>query len=225
MIAACYGPTELVTQITTDVGCDTVRSRGIAIRTAGGTDGLATAEPATESTRCEARNNVGDLGTLTFIPSGDTDEIAVEVLIGVDRPTKECRPPLDVRGCIVARRRLSFVRHQSLRVRIDLNRSCVGVLCAADQTCDRSGCVSAIVPGCPDGDCTVGTTNSPDSGGAETGPGPTGIDGAVLDGSLPTDGAIPDKPPVPCGPDFCESDMICCCEQCRRGITCPGFCP
>lgn len=90
----------------------------------------------------------GQVGTITVVPAnGDEAPVYVRVVMGIGRDPDGCR--LDAtqkEGCIVARRKLSFLSGQSLAVPIRLHLACNGVLCTADSTCNSLGsCVSSSV--------------------------------------------------------------------------------
>ncbi|MBX3200671.1 MAG: hypothetical protein KF894_21215 [Labilithrix sp.] len=216
VVWACYGPTELVVTLSTDVDCATVQVNGVSIRTAASADELALAPLATESNACEGRVGGGaDLGSIVLIPGG-ADDVVVQVALGVDRPTSECEPPDRIDGCIIARRRVGYVRHRSLRVPIELDRACLGTRCAANETCVRGACTSATVDTCSGDDCAL-------EGDASARP-PLPLDGSLRDALAPDgDGkpAPPDAglrdagalcPPRPEPPDCggCPAGQECC---------------
>jgi alpha-tubulin suppressor-like RCC1 family protein len=58
----------------------------------------------------------------------------------------ECTDDGELKGCIIARRKLGFVPHTHLKVPVVLYLACEGVKCAADTTCSYLGqCVPAQV--------------------------------------------------------------------------------
>ena len=195
---ACYGPTELVVSVSTNVDCAAVQTNGLSIRTAASEGQLLDAPAATESNACELGPRGADLGTLVLVPSGVADDVVLQVVLGVDRPTSECQPPSRIEGCIVARRRVGYVHHRSLRVPIVLNRACLGVQCGEGETCERGACVSAAVQTCAGGDCELEADGSA--------PLPL-TDGAPLD-----DVAPPTDTPVEAGlnPHDASTDASCC---------------
>ena len=88
----------------------------------------------------------GHLGEMVFTPRASKDESwTFRVVLGVGRDPAQCTDS-DSKGCIVARRKLSFVPHTRLRVPVVLWLACKGVVCPEDETCDHVGkCVSASV--------------------------------------------------------------------------------
>lgn len=230
LVAACYRPTEVLTEYSTDVACEVVGRHGLEIRTARAAPLLQGTPAIATSQTCKGGAMGNDLGTLVLIPSGEGDDVVLEVVLGVDRPAEACHPPADVAGCIVARRRLSYVAHRTLRVPIPLERQCLGVPCREDQTCDRAVCVSALVQSC-DGDvCEIasrsGTGTGGGGGGGGDGGGPGILDaGATEGGPTPsTDGGPPtglECMGMPCGPG-----EICCKPcGCWGDRVCPNVCP
>ncbi len=218
---ACYAPTELVVAVDTDLGCDAVRKDGMVVRTARDPALLPDADVRTTSASCEPRGDRGDMGTLVLVPNGGADEVAIEIVLGVDVPSTTCRPPDQVTGCIVARRRLSFVRHRSLRVPITLDRSCVGIACSVDQTCERGRCTRAEIGACPDDTCAA-APGPPD----RDSPGSAGDAGARSDGGSEIDGGrvtrvdsgicqAPPPQPTECN---CQPNQECCISS--GGVRC-----
>lgn len=124
----------------------------------------------------------GSLGDLVITPREHNDEpLWVRVAMGVGRDASTCSDA-DPRGCIVAKRKLSFVPHTSLRLPVVLHLACAGVVCLADTTCNYLGkCTSAEVDpvacaeaqgcGLPGDETVTGTVPlAPvDAGPAETG--------------------------------------------------------
>src|SRR5260221_10420789 len=104
--AGCRTATQITVTVATDFGCANLTGVTIAI----GHPGEIVGKKPTTSTRvCVG----GRVGSLVVVPSGGrTDEVAIEILAGVKKPVEECTPP-DYQGCIVARRSLHFVAHES----------------------------------------------------------------------------------------------------------------
>jgi hypothetical protein len=228
-VCACYAPTEIDVTISTDVVCSVVRTNAVAIRTAANTSQLDTTAPVAESTTCT--DGAGDLGSVTVVPSkGPDDVVVMEVLLGVTRATKDCHPPLDIDGCIVARRRLGFVKHTALKLPISLDHTCIGVRCKEDETCDRAVCVSANVAECPESVCSVGSSSSSGGGGGSSGT-------PVPDGATPAPDATPpvvdaNTPDVAEAGDDASKKAFCAkdCKsydtmaECQAGCTEPTSC-
>ncbi|MCW5833842.1 MAG: hypothetical protein KIS78_15670 [Labilithrix sp.] len=216
-------------RFSTDVDCATVTTNGVSIRLAASAEELALAQVVTESNACGEPGPRGfDLGSIVLIP-GASDDVVLEVALGVERPTSECRPPDRVDGCIVARRRVGYVRHRSLRVPIVLARACLGTRCADDETCVGGTCVSAVLDRCSGDDCALERDASAPP------PPPLPLDGAVRDATsdgkplLPDGGRLdagpcPERPPPPdCG--GCPPGQECCFAP--AGVACvpSGACP
>ncbi len=190
-VASCREPTQITLVITTDAQCpaeapegptllDTFIASGVTLR-----NSELVAANVTE--QCEPKSGDNLVGTLVLIP-GQKDESSVSVVIigGVDAHTAdtagaplrqsadECRALLEAdqsiegKACIVARRRLGFIEHKSLRLPVKLDKRCIGVQCGEDQTCFAGSCVSSEV------------VCDPDSGVCEE---PTGQGGAGAGGA------------------------------------------
>lgn len=191
----CYGATEIQVEVTTNVSCLPGATLTTQIFTgATGTIDFGTA-PAAETDRCVPEEP--RVGTLSVVPTGARDDrFDIEVVGAVGLQISECRsimmgaapdpapaPALGVprtAGCIVVRRRVSFRPHKSLPLPILLDRSCIGVPCGADQTCDLGICVATSQcdeTGCPRErasapgmDASTAAESSPDA--ADSGPPP-----------------------------------------------------
>jgi hypothetical protein len=209
----CYGATEVQVQVTTNVSC----SPGTALTTqiftgATGTSDFGTA-PAAETDRCEP--NEPRVGTLTVVPSAARDDrFDLEVVGAVGVQPANCRAIMlaaasaasggvpKTTGCIVARRRVSFRPHKSLPLPILLDRSCIGVACGVDQTCDVGVCVAtsqcddtgcprervAAPPPPPDADASMAMDGGSDAAAAADAT--DAMD--ATDATVPSCGAIPE---------------------------------
>lgn len=172
----CYGATAIQVQVTTTVSCATGASLTTQIFTgATGTTDFGTA-PAAETDRCVASEP--RVGTLSVVPSGARDDqFDLEVVGAVGVPIADCRPIMSggapaatsgvtkTKGCIVARRRVSFRPHKSLTVPVLLSDRCIDVPCGVDQTCDLGICAPTSLcdeTGCPRERADVGA--APDAG-------------------------------------------------------------
>lgn len=172
----CYGATEIAVLVTTTADCGRMDTQLYTGAT--GTKDFGTA-PAAETMQCDVRSAAGagavsTVGTLSIVPSGTReDHFDLEVIGGVGVAPADCHaiaaagrsasgasggPPMasaptKTTGCIVARRRISFRPHQSLRIPIVLSASCIDVPCGFDETCDLGVCTPTDLcdpaSGCP----------------------------------------------------------------------------
>ncbi len=146
---ACREPTQITVRVSTDVPCTDLRG---TVVTAGVLGALAGAGARGETDRCDPET--GRLGTLVVVPSGGRDEqVAVEVVAGFGRDVADCEGSYGP-GCIVARRALRFLPHQSLTLPVTLRAACAGIACLSTETCRNGGCVDAHVDAkaCADAD-------------------------------------------------------------------------
>ena len=136
---ACRAPTEITLELTTDVPCASLSDVAI-------TTGPATAPEGSAFTvltsQCDAAT--GRIGSLVLVPSGASDDaVAIKVTARVqqagDPATGPCVAPYGP-SCIVARRTLRYLPHTPLTLPVPLSRSCVGLPCAPNETCDRGVC-------------------------------------------------------------------------------------
>jgi hypothetical protein len=173
----CYGATEIDVTITTTVPCTSPSSLTTQIFTgATGTKDFGTA-PAAETEACGAAEP--RVGTLSIVPTvARDDQFDLEVVGAVGVPTTDCRDAslgsdsgtaaasTATKGCIVARRRVSFRPHKTQGFTVLLDARCIGVPCGTDQTCDQGVCTSTADCtdlGCPRELGTVAVDAGPDA--------------------------------------------------------------
>jgi hypothetical protein len=178
LVMSCRSPTQIVLNVSTDMPCtDPLAWRGVAVYV--GKPGRDVDEvSATLVTReCDAN---GAVGSLVVVPSGDKDgEVGLRVVAGIEHTPEDCLEH-DYDGCIVARRALRFVPHDSLELEVDLTEDCVSLGCDSEHTCSRGECVESRAfevqqeastdGGAPNGG-VAGTAPAPGSGGAGSGGG------------------------------------------------------
>ena len=204
-LAHCKEPTAIRLVISTNVPW--VEGSRVAIyATSTSNVEIAGAQSLQEQWGARGADGAAQVGTITVVPTaGDASAGAIRVVMGIGRDPDTCRlDSTQKEGCIVARRKLSFVPGQVLDVPIRLHAVCNGQLCDADTTCNATGvCVSARLDsskcgspgGCePEGD---GPSNLPapsrDASVDVVAPdGSLPLDGSVVDGSGPGDGATGD---------------------------------
>jgi hypothetical protein len=154
--AACYGPTEVRLEISTDLPC---RAAGggaadpvhTLVRLGDAVDSPIVADTTTCSARAVGEV-VSDIGSIVLVPSGDrAAHVTVQVTATADGSDPDVcgRPGASVAAqaqCIVARRTFAFIKHTSRSLPIRLYASCKGQVCDATQTCNGSGtCESSVV--------------------------------------------------------------------------------
>jgi len=140
-LASCRDATRIVLSIGTDLPCAQVKRTTItASRPRESEIGLAS---STETEDCSG----GMIGDLTVVPDSDNGaEVAIRVVVGVDRVAQECSAQDNYRGCIVARRRIRYIANTTLNVPIRAYLACKDVICEVDSTCNRLGrCVPAAL--------------------------------------------------------------------------------
>jgi hypothetical protein len=177
LIGSCREPTQITLVLTNDLPCTTGGTTTIGV----GPSFAAISAPGASTATCPA-GRPADMGTLVLVPTAPDAEVSIAVIAGVGREACSPQGP-DFTGCIVAKRRLRFAKHESLVLPIALHGDCIGVACSGDQTCVSGVCASAAV------ECAGGACHEPDAG--TTTDGAVAIDGA-RDGHSASDGA--------CGP-------------------------
>lgn len=204
----CFSPTQITVTLTTDVPCGEHVETAVFV----GQDAVS-AETADGARASETRCVGGNIGTVALVPSGARDaNVALRVVTAIrgERADVCAKAPADrvPAGCIVARRRLGFVRNAPLSLPVVMRATCAGVACPTDQTCVAGACrFSQLRPGdCerPDG-CAEDTL--PPSGGAIADAGPDGS----ADADAPTD-AGSDAPAVDASCTSCDVTQIAAAE-------------
>ena len=172
-IASCRGATEILLDLHTNIPCTGGAPwKGIAVYTGHPGIDVETRAPTTTSTTCDSK---GEIGTLAVVPNDTTDaEIGVRIVAGITRAPEDCAAH-GYDGCVVARRTLSFLPHETLTLTIDLVSECTGLACDALHSCTNGSCAdSRVTP----------TEQMPDAGPSITGPVRCGDDGVTC----PTEG-------------------------------------
>jgi outer membrane protein assembly factor BamB len=139
---ACRAPTEITLELTTDVPCASLSDVAITVG-ASATEVEGSASTVVTS-QCDPAT--GRIGSLVLVPSGGTDDavairVTARVLQAGDPATGPCVAPYGP-SCIVARRWLRYLPHTPVTLPVPLARSCAGLPCAPDETCDRGVCRS-----------------------------------------------------------------------------------
>lgn len=140
-LPACAAPTEIVISVRTDVACPFTKGTSV---TAGAPSSAESSAPSTIDQRCMPD---GEIGTLVIVPASDDDAtITIRVVLGVDADVSTCTAENDYEGCIVQRRRLSFIENTTLELPFDMLLVCRGVPCDDQSTCAANGrCVPLTI--------------------------------------------------------------------------------
>jgi hypothetical protein len=151
-VAACLGATQIVLDVRTNVPCASSASwQGVAISVGQPGVDVESRAPVLTTTACGAG---GEVGTLVIVPSGsDNAEVGIRVVAGITRNPEDCAAN-SYDGCIVSRRTLTYLPHQSQNVVVDLTNDCIGNACDVNHTCVNGSCtdtVTATPPVAPDG--------------------------------------------------------------------------
>lgn len=148
VVVACYAPTEVRLQISTDHAClaqqsatDAAPNASKRIRTLIQLGASPTElDEGTETDRCEGD---GDIGSLVLLPRDGKRDARATVQVTMTRDGSNpalCNDPKSFgEQCIVTRRTFSFIEHTSRVVPIRLYEACKGVPCGPDRGCDALG--------------------------------------------------------------------------------------
>lgn len=169
LLAACAQPTQITFDLRTDVPCAEIQAVGLSVGPVGSVE---TKAPAATTTSCSASGTVSAIGTYAVVPAAGPVEVSVRVTLAEKGVTLEadCTAENKYKGCIVARRDVTFIPRRGLVVPIDLLLVCRDVACDVNTTCNRLGrCVSSkIDPNKCDGDLCEATVEPFPTGSSTT---------------------------------------------------------
>ncbi len=138
---ACRAPTEVRLELSTDAECGDVTGTTI---TTGLLIELEDRPPTTATTHCDPRS--GRIGSVVVVPARKKDdEFAVRIVTGFFKEPEQCVADDFAGGCIVARRALSFIPHDTIELPIVMEAACIDIPCGATETCRAGRCVSATL--------------------------------------------------------------------------------
>ncbi|MBI3202144.1 MAG: LamG domain-containing protein [Myxococcales bacterium] len=172
LFSGCREPTQITVTLSTDVACPQVSETTLSV---GALATISDKPPVSSRKGCKDAN--GRIGSLVVVPSGDdSDEVTLQAITTVGgQPASACDPKNPADFCVVARRALRFVPHTPLDLPIELSSSCLGKLCADDQTCFQGECRSAKLPD-PEACTTPGGCGQPTNDAGQDAPAETSTD-------------------------------------------------
>ena len=140
--SACLGPTEITLDVRTNLACDDPTAwRGIAISVGAPGLDVDSRAPVLATATCAPG---GEIGTVVIVPTGASNAtVAVRVVAGINRKPEDCAAA-HYDGCIVARRTLSYLPHQSQHVVVDLTSDCLSNACDVNHTCVSGACTDVV---------------------------------------------------------------------------------
>jgi hypothetical protein len=191
-IAACFGSTEIRLEITSNASCHDLQTGDTQLFVSSADH--QSDVPVTETHDCRDADGHSTIGSLVLVPSGDrAAKLSIEIVTSLGKAPRDCTPGhLD--GCIVARRRLNFRRHEQVALPIEMRVECLGVACAESETCVLGTCHPADTAAslfCNEATCDAGSPLPSDAG--EDGDGSSIVLDASADSMLPEASA-----PLPC---------------------------
>lgn len=158
LYAGCFNATAIRLELGSDVPCTGSVRTAIHV----GEPGAPPAAAAAETSECggAAPNNIG---TVVLVPKAARDaRMKVEVVLSSKGAPEACKSDPSV--CVVARRFVSFRKHDTRALPIFLSNRCLGVQCAPSETCVDGACTSADVDSpsfCAGAGCDAGTPPPP----------------------------------------------------------------
>ena len=191
-VASCRDATEVTLVLTTNVPCTMLNGTTITVGSATEVDSKS---PLTDTHQCDSNGNIG---TLVLFPSSSSDaSFAVRIVSGIgNQEAGGCTGPA-YKGCIVARRELSFVPHTSLTLPIEITLECLNISCPSAGSNLLScyagqGCGTAQVTCATSGTCQSMPTALPDASTPEVDAAEASSEADLVDNSVDT--TIPDSP-------------------------------
>jgi hypothetical protein len=192
----CLEATQITVVVTTNASCGDLRTTTLTVGQLGA---LEQNVPVSSRDGCETPPAL--IGSVVIVPAGKNDApVAFRVVTGVKKNAEDCAPP-DYKGCIIARRALSYAPHHPLRVNVRMDLSCLDVPCGELETCSNGLCVPAEIPdpskcGDPQG-CDPTDGDAGMEAGIDTGI-DTGVDTGVDVGLDAPDSGIVREAPSAC---------------------------
>jgi len=123
-LLGCQDPTQVRLHLRTDVPYDQGR---LVSFTAAPPDRVEGAEA--DAVLETPWGSSGKVGTMVVVPEDDRNgRLGIRIVMGVTRDPTDCTGQV-VDGCIVARRRLSFLEHRTVELPVGLHAACEGVQC------------------------------------------------------------------------------------------------
>jgi hypothetical protein len=187
LLLSCKDPTQVMLQITTDLECpstgplaeSTLRLVSVGIAGAAKLNQNEVQIFNAETSSCET---AGTVGSLVLVPAEGRDGDLIDVLVvaavegafgaGTLADCETARKNMDTEklgSCIVARRRVGFIKSRPLYLPIELDSDCLGKLCDENSTCFQGNCVEATVSCDEAGNCEMPA----ETGGGGSGAGPS----------------------------------------------------
>ncbi len=148
VLSGCLESTQVTFDIKTDVPCADVSGVNLTVGLAGQTE---KATPVKTSRSCTADGKVAVLGTYAVTPKSGTKEVVASIKVALAvgsslNVDEDCTAAKGYAGCIVARRRISFLPRRSLTVPIDMLLICKDVQCDENSTCSKAGkCITSLI--------------------------------------------------------------------------------
>lgn len=204
--SSCKEPTAIRVEARTNAPPSSVKSTTFWIHTP------SEADDAPVQAETPTVDPTGMIGSLVVVPKSKHDApVAVRIVVGLSRRASECTKADGYAGCIVARRRLTYVPGLTLTLPILLEQSCIGVACDAETTCSNGGCVNAEVQ-CDGSSCgEPGGISSSDGGDAQSRlDAPADVANVDATDAADAPDARPDYRGITCVDQTCRLPSVCC---------------
>jgi len=164
-VLSCLGATEILLDVRTNIPCTGKAPwQGVSVSVGEPGVDVESRAPVLTTTACSAS---GEVGTLAIVPSGsNTAEVGIRVVAGITANPETCAAN-GYAGCVVSRRTITYLPHQTQDVVVELTADCIGNACDLNHTCVEGSCtdtVTATPPVAPDGGVLGGPVRCGDNG-------------------------------------------------------------
>jgi hypothetical protein len=230
-VPSCREPTQVQLIVRTTTACSELSGVIIDVGADPATvEQRATSQNKNESWRAQTPEaqcdpKTGEIGRIFLAPGSGT--AAVLVRAGNKTDPSKCLAP-DYKGCIVARRRISYVPRTTLTLTVNLDLSCVNVPCGVLSTCDQGRCIDSNATLCENDNCNLdpdASVPADERDAAVDAPAPVdaGVD-APIDApqDVGFDAPVLDEQPGP-GPGLTTKVSHTCARVPSGGWKCWGF--
>ncbi len=127
-------------QVETNLRCDEMQGSNITLASQGELEQALVLRTFTTCT--PSKDGMNSLGLLVLLPRNKQDDgqHAIKVVTAVSAQSPDaCGPENGYQGCIVVRRKLTYLPEGTTRVPVTLLRECEGVVCTEDSSCFKAG--------------------------------------------------------------------------------------
>jgi hypothetical protein len=144
LIPSCE-PSQVLVEFSTNAAADRPKLAIVAAKSTQEANAkiLAKTYLGTQEEGCKLAGVRCDLGSITLTPNSGSEATIVALLAIGGATLDQCSANPSDKGCIMARRIVSYVDGQALKLPVRIDLDCAGVGCGEFDTCQSGKCVSA----------------------------------------------------------------------------------